>query len=157
QETISFKSGKGLFVPAKTAQLIGLKVEDVKERQVVGGMRFDAQVYRTAAEGRLASASATLPRITLASGQVNRADAAMLPEGKEVKVKRKGGSEFQAAVKEVHETLGKTAGKTEVVLSISDPKGELEQGEMIVVSVAKGTGNAVATIPKSALLRTAEG
>jgi hypothetical protein len=156
-EAISFKMGKGLAVPAKTAQIIGLKVEDVKEREVIRVVRFDAQVYRSAAEGRLAAASATLPTVTLASGQVNRTDAEMLSEGKEMIVRRESGGELRATVREVHEMPGKAAGRAEVVLAISDPKRELKQGERISAVSEIGSGKAVAAIPKSALLRTIEG
>src|SRR5690349_16469287 len=54
-EGVTFKEGKGLLIPADTAKFIGLKSEDVGEKNVSGSLAFDATVYRAAANAQIAS------------------------------------------------------------------------------------------------------
>ncbi len=144
EEGVSFKAGKGLQVSTETSKFIGLRTEDVGEKQVVSTFRFDTQVYRTSGTA-------------LASGQVNRSDAAALHNGQQVTLTTAGGDSFSGRITEVNSTLGTNANRVEVILAIEDAKAPLRSGAFLSATVPTGSEKAVVAVPKGALLRTAEG
>lgn len=144
EEGVTFKAGKGLQVPPETSKFIGLRTEDVGEKQVVSTFRFDVQVYRAAGKA-------------LASGQVKRSDAAALQIGQQVTVATTAGNSFVGRITEVNSTLGTNANRVEIILSIEDANAQLRPGAFLSATVPTGSEKTVVAVPKSALLRTAEG
>ena len=145
---VTFKAGKGLHVPPETARFVGLRVEDVTERKVASTLGFTAQVYRAADETRAAA---------LASGVVRPSEATALRAGLAVTAKTTDGHSFTARVAEINAGADGTNGSVEVLLEVNDEKAQLPHGSFVSVRIATGSDKAVVSVPRSALLRTAEG
>ena len=145
---VTFKTGQGLHVPPETAQFVGLRVEDVTERKVASTLDFTAQVYRAADETRAAA---------LASGVVRPSEATALRAGLAVTARTTDGHSFTTRVTEINASADQTNGGVEVLLAVNDEKAQLPHGSFLSVSVTTGSDKAVVSVPRSALLRTAEG
>src|SRR5439155_7785866 len=157
QAGVTFNSKQGLSVPPTTAKYIGLQVADVEERNVTSSVRFGARVYQTANERQFVSAAAAATSIALASAFVSPAQAALLTNGKAAIVVANGKEEIKGEVVAENRSLEKVQGQAEVMLTIEDPGARLTNGVIASISVPLGREQSVVTIPRSALLRTAEG
>jgi hypothetical protein len=157
QAGVTFSARQGLSVPPTTAKYIGLQVVDVDERNITASVRFSARVYQTVSERRFASAGPAATPIALASAFVSPAQAALLTNGQAAIVAANGKQELKAEVAAVNRSLEKVQGQAEVMLAIEDPGARLTNGVIASISVPLGSEQSVVTIPRSAVLRTAEG
>lgn len=157
QAGVTFSAKQGLSVPPTTAKFIGLQVADVEERSVTASVRFSARVYQTVSERQFASAAPVATSIALASAFVSPAQAALLTNGQPAIVAAKGTEGLKGKVAAVNRSLEKVQGQAEVMLSIDDPDARLTNGIIASISVPLGRARSIVTIPRSALLRTAEG
>ena len=157
QAGVTFNSKQGLSVPPATAKFIGLQVADVEQRNVTASVRFSARVYQTVSERPFASAAPAATSIALASAFVSPAQAAFLTNGQAAIVAANGKEEFKGEIAAVNRLLEKAQDQVEIMLAIEDTGGRLTNGVIASISVLLGREQSVVTIPRSALLRTAEG
>jgi len=157
QGGVTFNSKEGLSVPSSTAKFIGLQVADVEERSATVSVRFSARVYQTVRERQFASAAPAATSIALASAFVNPTQAALLTNGQVAVVTVNHAEPRKGKVAAVNRSLEKVQGQAEVMLSLEDADARLTNGVIVSVSVPLGREQSVVTIPRSALLRTAEG
>lgn len=154
-EGVTFKEGKGLLIPADTAKFIGLETEDVAEKSVSSSLAFDATVYRAAANAQIASTQPAASKISFATAALDQSQSTNLVRGQAVNVMAKAGP-LTGRVSEIN-SIGGPGATREVLVSIDDEKHILQVGEKVSVTVALGKERSAVVIPKSALLRTAEG
>lgn len=154
---VTFSAKHGLSVPPDTAKFIGLEIADVEERKIATELRFTAQVFRTAKEARFASLQPTLPTTTHASGLISSANAEQIREGQSITVVSDGTNSMSGRVASLNKGMSKAGGQVEVLLAVTDEQRQLEQGAFLSVRVALGGEKSVVSVPRSALLRTAEG
>jgi len=157
QGGVTFNSKQGLSVPPSTAKFIGLQVADVEECSVTVSVRFSARVFQTVSERQFASAAPAVTSIALASAFVNPTQAALLTNGQVAVVSVNNAEPLKGKVAAVNRSLERVQGQAEVMLSIEDAGARLTNGGIVSVSVPLGREQSVVTIPRSALLRTAEG
>ena len=81
----------------------------------------------------------------------------MLTNGQVAVVTVNNAEPLKGKVAGVNRSLEKVQGQAEVMLSIEDAGARLTNGVIVSVSVPLGREQSVVTIPRSALLRTAEG
>ena len=157
EAVVTFNAKSGLLVPPETAKFIGLKVADVEERQVASALEFSAQVYRSAHEAQFASLQPLASPGAYASGLISALQAASLREGQAVTVKAEGLDTFTARIEAVNRGLGQSNAPVEVLVVITDSQARLSKGAFVSVTVPLNGEKSVVSIPRTALLRTAEG
>jgi hypothetical protein len=157
QAGVTFSAKQGLSVPPTTAKFIGLQVVDVEERSVIASVRFGARVYQAARERPFAPTAPAATSIALASAFVSPQQAALLTNGEVAIVSANSAEPLQGKIAVVNRSLEKVQGQAEVMVAIDDPIGRLTNGVIVSVSVPLGREQSVVTIPRPALLRTAEG
>lgn len=155
EEGVTFKEGKGLLVPADTAKFIAVKVEDVGEKSVSSSLAFDATVYRAAANAQIASTQPAASKISLATAALDQSQATNLVRGQSVNVRAKA-RPLTGRVSEIS-SIGGAGAAHEALVSIDDEKHILQHGEKVSVTTSLGKERSAIVIPKSALLKTAEG
>ena len=153
EEGVTFKEGKGLRIPKGTSDFIGLKIVDVGEQKLASTLRFSAKVYSPSISGKTATES----RTTLATGFVRKADVNRLQVGQSVKIQSDSDTAFSGKIIALNREMEKIIGQVEVLLEIDDTQKPLSMGNQVEVVVATGKEESIIGIPKSALLRTAEG
>jgi len=131
-----FKKGEGLSITDEMKASIGLKVEDVAEQKVGSSVALEL----TAAENRSATA------------WVSPADAKMIESGTDVSI-RAGAESIKGTVRKIETPAH---GNADVEITVST-ESELPVGTSMKAVVSHPEGEAVAAIPASALLKTAEG
>jgi membrane fusion protein (multidrug efflux system) len=147
---VTFSAKQGLSVPLSTAKFIGLQVADVEERNVTASVRFSARVFQAASERQPVS-------VALASAFVLPQQAALLTNGQAAIITANGMEGLKGSIAVVNRSLEKVQGQSEIMVSIEDPNARLTNGVTVSISVPLGREQSVVTIPRSALLRTAEG
>ena len=154
-EGVTFKEGKGLLIPADTAKFIGLETEDVAEKSVSSSLAFDATVYRAAANAQIASTQPAASKISFATAALDQSQSTNLVRGQAVNVRAKAGP-LTGRVSEIN-SIGGPGATREILVSIDNGKHILQVGEKVSVTVALSKERSAVVIPKSALLKTAEG
>lgn len=136
---IKYDKKQGLFVTPFSAELLGLEMADVDESEIVSTLTLQAQVYDNPGGG-IAYASAWLPE----------GEAKLLETGQTVLLDNDRSGEV-AAVSE------KMNGQAEVLLSITDPEGELRVGKFLSGNLAISSNGPVTVVPADAIIHSAEG
>jgi multidrug efflux pump subunit AcrA (membrane-fusion protein) len=154
---VTFNAKHGLHVPPETAKFIGLQVVDVEERKVPSTLQFSAHIYRAASEAPFASSQVSAAATALASASLSSAEAALLRVEQPVSVTTQGAASFPGRILGVNRDLEKASAHVEILLAISDERARLARGAFVSVSVHLGGERNVVSVPRSALLRTAEG
>jgi hypothetical protein len=150
----SFKPGKGVILTEETRRSLGVETAEVTERKLPLELRFSTQVFGeshkpTAAETEHAECTAR------ASGLMGQAQAASLRAGYPVALASKSGERLGGIVLGVNRSLA--IGDAEVVVGITNAGAKLKPGEFLSATVAIPRDQSVAVVPKSAVLRSAEG
>lgn len=143
---VTFNAKHGLHVPPETARFIDLKLVEVEERAVTSDFRFSAQVYRGVAVAQPAS---------LASADLSPEDARLLKQGQRVAIQLDDGSSAAGHVVEILAHTEKSSAHVDVTIAIEDSGAQ--PGSFVVVKVPVGGGKEVVSVPRAALLKTAEG
>lgn len=131
-----FKKGEGLSITDQMKAAIGLKVEDVAEQKVGSSVALEL----TATDTRSATA------------WVSPATAKMIEAGTEVSI-RAGAESIKGTVRKIE---APAHGNADVEITVITGS-ELPTGTSLKAVVSHPEGEAVAAIPASALLKTAEG
>jgi hypothetical protein len=154
-ETIStsFIVGKGLWVPEITRQALALRIVEVGERNITRQIRFPVQIYRVSKqpESRPATNRAS------ALGMVSMDEADPLKPGQPVTVHGQDGTTADGQLVGVHKQLAKVAGFVEIQVEFEEPTNRYAPGAFLETVVMVETDEKVMSVPRSALLHTAEG
>ena len=150
----SFKKGKGVILSDETRQNLGVETAEVIERSVPLEVRFTAQVFgedhkHTAVQTHHAECSAK------AAGLIGQDKAGQIKPGKSAQVSTKAGESFGGVILGLNKDLA--IGDVEVLVGITNSVTQLKPGDFLSVVVTIPREQFVAAIPKSAVLRTAEG
>jgi hypothetical protein len=120
-------------------------------------MEFSAHIYRAANEAQFASTVGIGPANALASASLSSGEAAKLKVQQPVTAKNEKAGPFSGRINGVNRDLEKASGDVEILLSLADPESKLTRGGFVSVTAKLGGEKTVSSVPRSALLRTAEG
>lgn len=150
----SFKAGKGVILTDETRQSIGVETAEVTERKLPFVIRFNAQVF---GENHKSSADETehTQCTAKASGLLAKTQAMSLAVGQPVVLTPKSGEALGGIVLRVNKALA--IGDAEVVVGVTNAGAKLKPGEFVFTSIAIPRGESVTVVPKSAVLRAADG
>lgn len=145
----SYKKGQGVLVKEETKKLLGLETVEVSAKPFARKVEFVTQAFPL---GR-----AEEPTHWRASGMVPTALLTGVKAGQEAALRSENGETFSARVKSLDTTLGRINGETEVVLEFSGPLAPPTSVSFLRATLTLPATTGVAVVPRSALLRTAEG
>ena len=131
-----FKKGEGLSLTDEMRKAIGLTVEDVTEEKIASSTTIAVSV----------SASRTL------TGWVTPAQAATIRPGMEVECQ--GDSSFKGTVEKIEANPLGAMADSEITIRTGEP---LTAGSTFTAVIRHPAGETVPVVPKSAVLKTAEG
>lgn len=140
----SFKAGKGVMLTDETRKILGLEVADVAEEKLAESVNFIAQVYSSRSGQKTLKASGMI-----AMGRTNAITA-----GQKVQLTGKGGAVIEGKVMDVHQAM--TRGETEIEVELPEAEG-ITPGDFLKATISLHREEVVAVVPRSAILRTAEG
>jgi hypothetical protein len=150
----SFEPGKGVLLTDETLRSIGLETVEVIERKLPLELRFAAQVFR---EDHGPKVTETYPAEcnAKAAGLLAESDATQIRPGTTAQIVAQSGESRGGVVLGLNNALA--IGDVEVLVGITNVSTHLKPGDFlsVVISIARDQ-NAVA-VPKSAVLRSAEG
>lgn len=132
-----FKKGEGLSLTDEMTRFIGLRTEEVSEEKVAP---------------RLSLALTVLPGGKEASGWLPADQAAKVQPGQTIPIP--GNAPQAGSVQRVDKAAFAAMGDFEITVGLTAP---LAEGVVIQTTVELPAGEAVATVPTGALLKTAEG
>ena len=133
-----FKEGHGLSLTPLMLKAIGLQTAEVQEQKI-------APVFTTALQ--------TIERGNMANGWITETQAARLLPGMEMELDYEGGKSTGKVLR-LEKSPYATLGDFEVTVQTAVP---IDAGTAITATFRFPAGDAVPSIPKSALLTTAEG
>jgi len=150
----SFTPGKGVILSEETRRSLGVETVQVTERKVPLELRFTAQVFgenhkQTTAETHHAECTAK------AAGLIALDKAIQVRRGQPVQIATKAGESFGGVVLGVEKALA--IGDGEVLIGVTNSGARLKPGEFFSVTVSIPRTGAMTAIPRSAVLRSAEG
>lgn len=148
-----FKEKQGLMLTDSMKKAIGLKVAEVEETKVASSFTVALHVIADGEGLRRVSFS---PTTNAAAGWLTAEQAALVKPGMEVELRAEspGAPAEGGVVKRVEKAAYQTLGDFEVTVESARP---LETGGRVVATFRAPPGEAVTAIPRSALLKTAEG
>jgi multidrug efflux pump subunit AcrA (membrane-fusion protein) len=148
-----FKKDFGLTLTDAMKQAIALKVAEVEEAKVAPS--FTVALHVMADGGGIQRVSFS-PTANAASGWLTSEQAAIVKPGMEVELatERPGAPRERGVVKRVEKAPYQMLGDFEVSVESTTP---LPTGERVLATFHAPAGEAVTAIPRSALLKTAEG
>jgi hypothetical protein len=141
----SFKEGKGLSLSEETRQCIGLEIAEVSERKLAGRITTEVQVYQTA--------SNSVHAIGLIGGEQSK----LLQPGQSVSLATKDGKGSNGKLVRVDEQVQSASGQVELIVEIPGTEREYARGTFLTATFDAAKEENVTVIPRSALLRAAEG
>ena len=150
----SFKAGKGVIITEETSKILGVEVADVAERKLPNQIRLTVQVFgekhhhllnQEDHSGCDVHGSAFLPTES----------ALVVKAGQPVAVLKDTNNPLGGVVLSVQKALA--LGESEIIVGISNATKALMAGEFVPARISLPRDEAVAAIPQSAVLRTAEG
>jgi hypothetical protein len=150
----SFKAGKGVMLTDETRKILGVEVADVTEQKLPAEIRFNVQVFgekhhHTIHESDHAGCDVH------GSGFVPLDKAAVLRAGQPVQVLSHTNESLTGVVLAVEKAL--SLGESEVIVGLTNATDQLKPGDFLAAVITLPREEVVAVIPRSALLRTAEG
>ena len=148
-----FKEGRGLALTETMKQAIGLQVAEVEEAKIAPCF---TTVLHIMSEGGGLQRVAFSPVAHAASGWLTAAQAAMVKPGMEVVLRAEspGTPSARGLVKGVEKSPYQMLGDYEVTVVCPSA---LETGGRVLATFQAPAGDAVTAIPRTALLKTAEG
>lgn len=150
----SFKAGKGVMITEETRKILGVEVADVTEQKLPSQIRFNMQVFGEKHHHAVLENDHTGCDIH-GSGLVPLDKAAALRAGQPVQIQTRANESLAGVVLAVEKAL--SLGESEVIVGVTNATDKMKPGEFLPAVVTLPREDAVAVIPKSALLRTSEG
>ena len=141
----SFKEGKGLLLSEETRRFIGLETAEVSERKLAGEVTTEIQVYQSASNS------------VHASGIISREQAKLLQPGQSVSLRAKDGKASDGKLVRMDEQIQSASGQVELIVAIPGTEKEYVRGTSLMATFNAAKEENVTVIPRSALLRAAEG
>ncbi len=150
----SFKAGKGVLVTAETRKILGVEVADVAEQKLPTEIRFNVQVFGEKHSHAIPENDHTGCDVH-GSGFVPLNQAAVLRAGQPVQIQTRTNESLAGVVLAVEKAL--SLGESEVIVGLTNATDQLKAGDFVAAIVTLPREEVVTVIPRSALLRTAEG
>ncbi len=150
----SFKEGKGVIVTEETKKLLEVAVVDVAERKLANQIPLTVQVFGERHHHLLNPADHAGCDVHGSAFLPDHAATAVKP-GQAVEVLQDRSGSLGGVVLTVQKALA--LGESEIVVGLSNATAALKPGEFVPARINLPREEAVAAVPQSALLRTAEG
>lgn len=141
----SFKEGKGLSLSEETRRFIGLEIAEVSERKLAGRVTTEVQVYQSASNS------------VHAIGLISCEQAKLLQPGQSAALATKDGKSGDGKLIRVDEQIQSASGQVELIVEIPRMEKEYARGTFLTATFSAAKEENVTVIPRSALLRAAEG
>ncbi len=146
-----FKKDAGLSLTDTMKKAIALKVAEVGEAKVAPS--FTVALHVMAGGGGLQKV-ALAATASEASGWLTAEQGALVKTGMEVELRTADAPRMSGTVKRIEKAPYQTLGDFELTVETSSP---LEIGERVLATFHTPEGDAVTAVPRSAVLKTAEG
>lgn len=155
-ESVQLKAGRGLTFHPRLRANLNLQTAEVAEQAVAPVVQLDLLVTASAGSGLRRITLDSMPQPTLASGWLFAAEAARLTPGQEVELRAtgSGGAPARGRIVRMEKAAYAVLGDFEVVVETS---GSFESGTKLSGLCRLSAREAVPSVPRSALLQTAEG
>lgn len=150
----SFKAGKGVLLTDETRKILGVEVADVSEQKLPSQIRFNVQVFGEKHSHAIRENDHTGCDVH-GSGFVPLDKAAVLRPGQPVQIQTRTNESLAGVVLAVERAL--SLGESEVIVGLTNATDKLKPGDFVAAVVTLPREEMVTVIPRSALLRTAEG
>ena len=150
----SFKAGQGVSLTDETRKILGVEIADVAERKLPKQLRFTVQVFGEKHHSSVNPQDHSGCDVH-GSGVLFTDAAAAVRAGQSVQLRHGTNATLMGVVLAVQPAL--TPGESEIVVGVSNATALLKPGEFIVASLSLPGGEAVMTVPQTAVLRTVEG
>ncbi len=150
----SFKAGKGITFTDETRRILGVETADVTEEKLPRVVRFNIQLLTES--HRFVSAEEYHADCDVhGSGFLPPEKAGSLAPRQPAKLTTASDETLDGFVIAVQKTLAH--GENEIIIGIVSAGVQLKDGEFLKAAVALPSERAVTVIPRSALLKTAQG
>lgn len=150
----SFKAGEGVTLTDETRKNLGVEVADITERRLPNQIRLTMQVFGEKHHHAI-NVEDHAGCDVHGSAFLSDTTAAAVKAGQPVEVIKSTNQPLVGVVLTVQKALA--LGESEVVLGVSNAMTTLKPGEFVPARINIPREQAVTAIPRSALLRTAEG
>lgn len=150
----SFKAGKGVMLTDETRKILGVEIADVTEQKLPNEIRFNVQVFGEKHHHAIRDDDHTGCDVH-GSGFVPLDQAAVLRVGQPVQIQTRTNASRAGVVLAVEKAL--SLGESEVIVGLTNATDRLKAGDFVAAIVKLPRAEVVTVIPRSALLRTAEG
>ncbi len=145
----SFKSGRGVSVKPETQRLMGLKTAEISEKTLKRNVEFTAQVYPAAGRNGPVTwlAAGILPDSRLTGARI----------GQDVALRADAGTTFSGRLLKLSPAPDRNPDETEILVSFTGPSPETQPPLFLQASLTLPEKGPSLTVPRSAVLRTAQG
>jgi hypothetical protein len=150
----SFKAGKGVMLTEETRQILGVEVVEVAAQKLPTQIRFNVQVFGEKHHHAIQADDHTGCDVH-GSGFLPPDKAAVLRAGQSVQVQTGDSNVLSGVVLAIEPALALS--ETEVIVGLTNATDKIKPGEFLSAIITLPRDNVVTVIPRSALLRTAEG
>lgn len=147
----SFKEGHGVDIPEPMRKSLGIQVIDVGEQKIVPRLEIPLHVIRGVDDIRQIS---TRQGGVEASGWITSRQAEGIVPGQKSQLLLADGQSVPAEVQRVDKAADFALGDFEIVVSTEAP---LATGTAVTARIEKPSTGEVVAVPKSAVMKTAEG
>lgn len=148
-----FRKGEGLALTDEMKQAIGLQVAEVTDAKVAPAFTVPLQVTPKSDFQRVSLTQESQPTTNEITGWLTSDQAALIKQGMKVEL-RTNAAVNSGIVSRVEKAAYATLGEYEVAVTTDKP---LPEGIQVIATFRAPAGDDVASIPRSALLKTAEG
>jgi len=150
----SFKPGKGILLHDETRKIIGLEVVDVTEELLPQHVQLNVQIFTET--HRLADLKIDHTGCQFhGSGFLPPEKTALVKPSQSVTLKTSRGEILDGFVVALQAPLAH--GEIEIIVGVTTAGTALQDGEFVSATISVPRSEPVTVIPRSALLRTAEG
>lgn len=150
----SFKAGKGVMLTDETRKILGVEVADVTEQKLPTQIRFNLQVFGEKHHHAIRDDDHTGCDVH-GSGFVPLDQAGVLRVGQPVQIQMRTNASRTGVVLAVEKAL--SLGEAEVIVGLTNAADTLKPGDFLAAIITLPREDVVTVIPRSALLRTADG
>jgi hypothetical protein len=147
----SFREGHGVEIPEPMRKSLGIQIVDVGEQKIIPRLEIPLHVIRGADEIRPVS---TRQGSVEASGWITSKQAEGITPGQKGQLLLPDGESVSAEVRRLEKAADFTLGDFEIVVSTDAP---LATGTAVTARIEKSSTGEVVAVPKSAVMKTAEG
>jgi len=150
----SFKENEGVVLTEETRKILGVAVVAVAEEKLPAQVRFNLQVFGEKHHHAIQDNDHTGCDVH-GSGFLSSDKASSIRAGQPVQVQTRDHTSRSGVVLAV--TPAPALGETEIIVGLTNATDLVKPGEFLAATITQPRDQAVLVIPRSALLRTAEG